>query len=54
MTTYKGMPIATNTEAYQLFEKKEFGKLDEHLKQLEAKRLKLEGPHIVVPPWKCV
>lgn len=38
---YKEIYIAENTEAYTYFEKKEFGKLDEHLKQLEIKNQKL-------------
>ncbi len=40
---YKGLKIAENTEAYQLWFAKEFGKLDDHLKVLEAKRKRLEG-----------
>jgi uncharacterized protein (DUF3820 family) len=40
---YKGIRIAENTEAYLLWEAKEFGKLDEHLKVLESKKRKLKG-----------
>jgi len=38
---YKDVRIAVNTIAFELWNKKEFGKLDEHLKQLEIKNQKL-------------
>lgn len=43
MIDYKGIRIAKDTTAYKLWEAKEFGKLDDWLKVLEAKRKKLEG-----------
>lgn len=40
---YKDITISIFTDAYVLYKEKAFGKLDEHLKMLEAKRLRLEG-----------
>lgn len=37
MVEYKGIVLAKNSEAYALWEKKEFKKLDQHMKMLEQK-----------------
>ena len=37
MVEYKGIVLAKNSEAYTLWEKKEFKKLDQHMKMLEQK-----------------
>ena len=36
MLRYKGWLLAKNSEAYRLYQAKEFKLLDKHLKQLEA------------------
>lgn len=37
MPVYKGYQLAPNSEAREMWEKQEFKKLDQHLKQLEQK-----------------
>lgn len=39
--TYKDGLLAKNSEAYKLWEKKEFKALDKHLKELEVKNSEL-------------
>lgn len=43
MIEYKGIKIMSNTDAYKLWEAKEFGKLDDWLRVLDAKNKKLEA-----------
>lgn len=43
MVDYKGIKISKNSYAYELLDQKKFKELDQHLIQLENKRLKLEG-----------
>lgn len=40
---YKNVIIAQNSEAYELYEKKDFKKLEAHLKELDIKWKRLEG-----------
>ena len=55
--TYKNITISAKKvrgvycEAYVLYTDKKFNELDQLIKQLEAKRLKLEGPQTTIPPW---
>ena len=37
MVEYKGVLLARNSDAYALWEKKEFKKLDQHMKEVEQK-----------------
>lgn len=37
MVNYKGMLLARNSDAYSLWEKKEFEKLDKHLKEVNSR-----------------
>ena len=37
MPLYRGYQLSPNSEAYEMWEKKEFKKLDQHLKMLEQK-----------------
>jgi len=41
MPMYRGTLLSPNSEAYAMWEKKEFKKLDEHLKQLEKNEREL-------------
>jgi hypothetical protein len=38
---YKGIWLAKNSEAYSIWEKKDFAKLDKHLKDLDTKEKEL-------------
>ncbi len=37
MVEYKGVLLAKNSEAYELWEKKGFKKLDQHMKEVEQR-----------------
>lgn len=41
MVEYKGTWLARNSEAYQIWESKDFKKLDKHLKQLQQNHVEL-------------
>ncbi len=43
MAKYKDYVLAKNSKALELYENKEFKKLDSHLKQLEETKRKLES-----------
>lgn len=43
MIRYKGHNLAKGSQAAELFEKKEFEKLDKHLKEVEGASLKSQG-----------
>lgn len=43
---YKGERIAKGSDAAELHEKKEFAKLDEHLRALDQKRIKLSAASV--------
>jgi hypothetical protein len=43
MVFYKGVVLMKSSEALDLYEKKEFAKLDQHLKEVNAKYEKLQG-----------
>lgn len=51
MIKYKGHNLAKGSHAAELHEKKEYEKLDKHLKEVEATYLKMQGgpmpPHLV-------
>ena len=40
---YKGWQLAKNSESYELWEKKDFSKLDKHLKALDVKEKELQN-----------
>lgn len=46
---YKGVWLARNTTSYELYDKKEFGALDKHLKELDTKGKELMNKY---PPSK--
>lgn len=37
MVEYKGVLLAKNSEAYAMWEKKDFKRLDQHMKELDQK-----------------
>lgn len=37
MVEYKGVLLARNSEAYELWEKKDFKKLEQHMKELDQR-----------------
>lgn len=43
MIEYKGELISKNSEAYKLWEAKDFKKLDKHLKELDKKLIELQN-----------
>lgn len=43
MITYKGNSLSKNSAAAELYEKKEFDKLDKHLKEVNSNYLKMQG-----------
>lgn len=43
MIHYKGNNLSKGSKAAELFEKKEFDKLDKHLKEVNGNHLKMQG-----------
>jgi len=39
---YKGIWLARNSESYEMWEKKDFAKLDKHMKELDVKEKELQ------------